>query len=330
MARLGVRLETGPQFSPEDLLKLATLAEEHRYETLWLPEGSGDAVMHLTALANGTRHIRLGTGILPVFHRTPTLTAMSAGGLDAVSGGRFVLGLGVGHRKPVEEAQGIPFRRPLTRLRETVEIVRRLLRGERVTYKGRIFNLTDSSLGFSLLRHDVPIYLAALGPQMIELAGEIADGVLMTWASPTYLPRAIKLIRRGAERAGRNHEEVDVACYMRMAVVDDPEEAAPLLREQIARYFQMPFYRDYFTQMGYAEESEAISRAIDRGDADGAAAAVSDSMQREVAIVGTAEHCLREIESRRALGLTQPVVAPFAVGDDAVRSFRTTIEAFSG
>ena len=330
MPRLGVRLETGPNLSPGEMVELASLAEQRGYETLWLPEGSGDATMLLAAFATATRRIGLATGILPIFHRTPTLTAMAAGGLDALSGGRFVLGLGVGHQGAVEGGQGVPFRRPLTRLRETVEIVRRLLRGERVTYSGKIFSLRDHGLGFSLVRQDTPIYLAALGPQMIELAGEVADGVLLNWASPSYLPLAIDHLRTGARRAGRDPDGIDVACYMRTAVVADPEAAGPSTRRQIARYFSMPFYRNYFAQIGFGEEATAVSRALDRGDAEAAASAISDSMQAELAIVGTPEHCRREIEDRRAMGLKQPIIAPFTVGDDTGKSFRDTISAFSG
>ena len=330
MSRIGVRLDTGPQFTPGDLLELAMLAEDREYDTIWLPEGASDATVQLTAFATATRRIKLGTGILSVFTRTPTLLAMSAGGVDTISHGRFILGLGVGHQRPVESDHGIPFRRPTTRLRETVEIVRLLLRGERVTYQGRVFNLQGASLGFTPVRPDLPIYLAALGPRMIELAGEIADGVILVWASPSYLQRAIEHLHRGAERAGRNPEDIDVACYLTTAVVDDPEEALPAFRREIARYFTMPFYMSYFTQTGFGEEAAAVAQALGRGDVGTAAAAVSEAMVNELAIFGSADHCRGEVEARRSLGLKQPVITPFAVTDDVIGSFRTTIATFSG
>ena len=188
MARIGVRLETGPHLSPHQLLELAQLAEKRGFETVWVPEGSGtEALTQLTAFACGTSRIKLGTGILPIFHRTPTLLAMGAGGLDAISGGRFILGLGVGHQGAVEGAHGIPFDRPMTRLRETVHIVRRLLTGESVAFEGSAYNVKSAKLGFNPIRADMPIYLAALRPRMVELAGEIADGVLLNWATSPYL-----------------------------------------------------------------------------------------------------------------------------------------------
>ncbi|MCE2463330.1 MAG: LLM class flavin-dependent oxidoreductase, partial [Dehalococcoidia bacterium] len=180
------------------------------------------------------------------------------------------------------------------------------------------------------VRPGVPIYLAALGPKMIELAGETADGVLLNWASPDYLRQARDHIRRGAEKAGRNPEDIDVACYLRTAVVDDLERVKPELRGQIARYFRMPYYRDYFRQMGFEEETAAVSQALARSDTATAAAAISDEMQSELGIFGTAEECRQRIEHLRSLGLRQPVIAPFMVGDDANESFRATIGAFSG
>ena len=331
MPRLGVRLETGLQLTPQNMQELASMAEERGYEVVWVPEGGAtDALTQLTAFATTTHRIKLGTGILPIFSRTPTLVAMSAGGLDAISQGRFILGLGVGHQESVENGHGIRFGRPLTRMRETVEIVRGLLRGERVTHMGREFNLLGSGLGFTPFRPDVPIYLAALGPRMIELAGQIADGVLLNWASPSYLQRTIEHLHQSARRAGRNPEDIDVACYLRTAVVDDLEQARPALQRQIARYCSMPFYRAHLEQSGFGQEIAEVSQAIAGGDADAAAASISEAMLNETSILGTAEHCRQEVEARRRLGLKLPVISPFPVSGEVMGSFKATIEAFSG
>ena len=114
---------------------------------------------------------------------------------------------------------------------------------------------------------------------MIELAGEIADGVILVWASPGYVKRAIEYLRRGAERAGRNPEDIDVACYLSTAVVDDPEQVRPALQRELARYSSMPFYMNYFEESGFKEEAAALSLALERGDTDAAASAISDTMQ---------------------------------------------------
>ena len=266
MPRVGLRLDTGPQLDPIQLLELVRLAEDRGYETVWVPEGNGrDAMSQLTAFAAGTSRIGLGTGILPVFTRTPTLLAMSAGGLGAISQKRFILGLGVGHKSSVENGQGVSFSRPMTRLRETVEVVRRLLRGEQVTSSGRVYSFSNASLGFDPVRADVPIYLAALGPKMIELAGEIADGALMTWAAPGYLKTAAHHLRLGAERAGRDPDEVDLASYIRVAVVDNLDQVRPAMQREIANYCSRPFYKSYFDQEGFPAEAAAIGPGLVRG-----------------------------------------------------------------
>jgi probable F420-dependent oxidoreductase len=330
MARIGVRLESGPHLIPGQLTELAKLAESRGFESVWLPEGAGsEALTHLAAFACNTSRVTLATGILPIYHRTPTLLAMGAGSVDAISGGRFILGLGVGHQAPVEGGHGIPFDRPMTRMRETVHIVRALLTGEPVTYDGKVYRPRESKLGFNPLRRDLPIYLAALRPQMIEMAGEVADGVLLNWATAEYLEQAVGSLRRGAEKAGRDPSTIDVACYVRTAVVDDVEAAKPWLRRRIAYYFTMDYYVRYFEQRGFAGEAAAISAALSEGDQDAAAGAVTDAMLDELAVVGSAEDCRKKIDSLRATGLRMPIVAPFVQGDDAMAPFRAVIEAFA-
>ena len=133
MARYGVRFENDPSLTPQDFQELGRLAEDLGYETVWVPEGGGrDSLTALAAIALKTERVRLGTGILPIYARTATNTAMGAAGMAAVSGDRFILGLGVGHRPTVEGRDGVPFRQPMARLRETISIVQGLLSGDTV------------------------------------------------------------------------------------------------------------------------------------------------------------------------------------------------------
>ncbi|MBM3944138.1 MAG: LLM class flavin-dependent oxidoreductase, partial [SAR202 cluster bacterium] len=190
--RLGVRIENDPRLTVDELVDLARLAERRGFESVWVPEGSGrDALTLLTAMARATSRIRLATGILPIFNRTPMTMAMSAAGLAAASGNRFILGLGTGHKGPVEGGHGVPFGRPLGRMRETVLIVSGLLRGEAVTLEGKDFSVRDARLGKAVDGVKVPVYIAALGPKMVALTGEMADGALLNWTASKYLPTAI-------------------------------------------------------------------------------------------------------------------------------------------
>ncbi len=326
--RLSIRIGNDPELGPEDFKSLALMAEERGYETLWMTEGSGgrDALTQLTAIACATSRINVGPGILPIFGRTPLMTAMSAAGLASVSGGRFILGLGVGNHHAVESGHGVPYQRPLARLRETISVVRRLLQGDEVEHHGRLFQMSNVSLGAVLPENPVPIYIAALGPRMLELAGEMADGVLLSWTGGGHLEQSIERVHAGAARAGRDPSTIDVAGYVRVAVVDDVEAAQPALRRQIARYARNPYYRTFFRQCGYAEEMSTVEQSLERGDIDAVSEAISPEMQKELAVIGTAEECRAELEEMRSRGLQQPVVAPFPVGE-SVASHRRAIEA---
>ena len=329
MARYGVRLENDPNLSPQDYQELSSQAEKNGFEAVWVPEGGGrDSLTSLATIAMKTDTVKLGTGILPIFARTPTNTAMGAAGMAAVSDGRFLLGLGVGHAPTVESCDGIPFKQPMTRMRETIQIIKALLSGEEVNFTGKQFKITGASMGAATPKTKVPIYIAALGPQMLEMVGELADGVLMNWTAVDYLGEAIGHIKRGAEKAGRDPNEIDIAGYVRVAVGDNLTESRDSLRRQVARYASNPFYRNFFAQTGFDKEMSAAAAALADGNLDKAADSITEEMQDQVAIVGTVEECRAALEKRRAAGLQLPVIAPFAVGDN-MASHRHVIEAMA-
>ena len=324
MPRLGVRIENDSRLSVKDLVELVTLAERRGFECVWVPEGGGrDALTLLATFASATSKIKLATGILPIFHRTPTLTAMSAAGLAAASGNRFILGLGTGHEGTTIQTHGVPFARPVGRMRETVAIARGLLRGESVTYQGHEFSIQGARLGRAVQDVSVPIYIAALGPRMVALSGEVADGVLLNWTAASYLAKVAQQVHDAARAAGRDSSAVDIAGYVRVAVGPDEAAARKALQRQIASYVSYSYYRDFFATCGFSAEMQAAAR----GDSDAAAKAITKAMQDEVAVVGTGEHCRAEIERRRGLGLQLPVIAPFAV-DDVKASYIRTMNAF--
>jgi len=329
MVRYGVRLENDPNLSPQDYQELSSQAEKNGFEAVWVPEGGGrDSLTSLATIAMKTDAVKLGTGILPIFARTPTNTAMSAAGMAAVSDGRFLLGLGVGHAPTVESRDGIPFKQPMTRMRETIQIIKALLSGGEVNFTGKQFKITGASMGAATPKTKVPIYIAALGPQMLEMVGELADGVLMNWTAVDYLGEAIGHIKRGAEKAGRDPNEIDIVGYVRVAVGDNLTESRDSLRRQVARYASNPFYRNFFAQTGFDKEMSAAAAALADGNLDKAADSITEEMQDQVAIVGTVEECRAALEKRRAAGLQLPVIAPFAVGDN-MASHRHVIEAMA-
>ncbi|MAF39086.1 MAG: hypothetical protein CL696_09470 [Chloroflexi bacterium] len=329
MARYGVRLENDPNLSPQDYQVLSAQAEKNGFEAVWVPEGGGrDSLTSLATIAMKTEKVKLGTGILPIFARTPTNTAMGAAGMAAVSDGRFMLGLGVGHAPTVESRDGIPFKAPMTRMRETIQIIKALLAGEEVNFTGKQFKLTGVSMGAATPKNKVPIYIAALGPRMLEMVGELADGVLMNWTAVDYLQEAIGHIKLGAEKAGRDPNEIDIAGYVRVAVGDDVSVSRDSLRYQVARYASNPFYRNFFAETGFDKEMSAAAAALADAKLDKAADSITVEMQDQVAVVGTVEECRAALEKRRAAGLQLPVIAPFAVGDN-MASHQHVIEALA-
>lgn len=230
MARIGLRLRDD-RLSFPDLMSLARLAEARGYETLFVPESSGREVFtQLTAFATATERLRLGPGIATIFTRTPSLLAQAVATLDQLAGGRAVLGLGSGHAPVLEAGHGVHFKRPLARMRAYVTLIKAILGGNTTFPPVELVPVTRFRLE-THARPDIPICLAALGPRMCRLAGEIGDGVLLNWATPVYVAEAPRNLRAGAERGGRDPASVDVACYVRAAA------GAPgdVLRHELAR-----------------------------------------------------------------------------------------------
>ena len=343
MTRIGLRVEADAAFTLRDagasadlrgrdlneMLKIAKLADRLGYDSLWLPEGFGrDAVVLLSALGLKTERIKLATGILSTYTRTPTMIAMSSATIDQLTGGRFILGLGVGHEPMTQGGHGVPFDRPITRGKETIQIVRQLLSGARVSFDGKVFQTQDAMLNVRAVQNPLPVYLAALKPKMVQLAGEIADGVLLNFSPREYVEEAVALVRQGEARAGREAGSCDVACYVRVAVSDDFEAAKPVLQQVLAGRLRLPFYARYFENLGFEEETRGIEKALARGDDKAAADAVTDRLIDAMVIVGTAAECRNRFDELRALGLGLPVIAPIRIGT-ARESIERTIEALA-
>ena len=169
----------------------------------------------------------------------------------------------------------------------------------------------------------MPIYIAALGPQMLELAGEMADGVLMNWTAESFLPQAVEHISRGARMAGRDISDIDIAGYVRVAAGSDEEAVRASLRGQVARYASNTYYRNFFVETGFGDEMAEAAEALAAGDLARASEAITEEMQDQLAVVGSPAECRAALERRRAAGLQLPVVAPFAIGDNKESHIQT-------
>jgi alkanesulfonate monooxygenase SsuD/methylene tetrahydromethanopterin reductase-like flavin-dependent oxidoreductase (luciferase family) len=317
MVRMGVAFSGG--VAPADIVECVKLAEALGYESAWVAEGhGGDQFAILGACAQATRRIRLGTSISSVFVRSAPTIGMAAATVDQLSGGRFILGLGSSHRVQVEPEHGVAFVQPTARLRDTIAIVRALLRDGVVRHHGESVTIERFDLWFSPHRAQVPIYLAALFPRMLEIAGELAQGVLLTWPTSAAIARAVEHVALGARRAGREAGAVDIASLIPCAVADTTAAAREAMRPAVGLYAGFfPRYNRLLAEAGFGDAVHAIKTAFDRGGREAAARVVPDALIDAVALAGTPEACRERLADYRRAGLALPIVSPRATGPDA-------------
>jgi alkanesulfonate monooxygenase SsuD/methylene tetrahydromethanopterin reductase-like flavin-dependent oxidoreductase (luciferase family) len=253
---------------------------------------------------------------------------MAAATVDTLSGGRFILGVGSSHKVQVEAEHGVSYGKPLTRVRETVEIIRALLRDGRVQYEGETVRIEGFDLWFTPLRRTIPIYASAVFPKMTALCGEIADGIILTRSTLATAPFVRQQLVEGARRAGRDPSEIVVTTLLPTAVRETRREALDALRPGLAFYAGFfPRYNRLMAESGFPEEAAAIAAAWRRGDRDAAERAVSDALIDATSIAGTPEQCRERVEAYRRSGIDVPILSPFARGPGAKAKFEATIRA---
>lgn len=275
-------------------------AEELGYDRVWVPENWGrDQVSLLATLGERTERIGLGTGITPVYSRTPSLVGQTAATLQELTDGRFRVGLGPSGPAVIENWHGVDFERPLRRTREYVEIVRQVVNGEEVNYDGDFF----SASGFRY-RADPPetppgIDASGLGPKAVELAGRFADGWHAFLFSPSGLRGRLEDFRRGADLGNRDPAEARVAATVPVCALEDGERARELASQHVAFYVGAmgTFYRDSVARQGHEETAEAIFEAWQDGEQGQAIATARDELLDEYAAAGTPEEVRNQLDA---------------------------------
>ena len=320
MSRIALAVWGG--VSTDDLIDLVKRADRAGYESVFLIESYADQYAVLGACARETERILLGTGVTTAFYRTPTSLAIAGATVDALSHGRFVLGLGVGHREivamrdDVEPSRPLLFEKPLQRLRETVEVVRAVgeaaVENVPVSYDGEIFQVREYLPWISVHRARYPIYIGSFFEKGWELAGEIADGVLPIFMPLELIPAYTAAVARGAERAGRDPSEIDLACYIPCCVDEDAERARTAMQYLVAFHMSSyVHYRKWFEGQGHGAVVQRVAEHLAAGEAGKAASLVTEEMLAGITVYGTAEHCGAAIERYRAAGISLPIVYPF-------------------
>ncbi|GLY00111.1 MULTISPECIES: LLM class F420-dependent oxidoreductase [Actinoplanes] len=342
--RLGLSLGYQTAWStPADHLAMAQEADRLGYAVVWAAEAYGsDTVSMLAWMAGQTERIDLGAAVMQIPARTPAMTAMTAATIDTLSGGRFRLGLGVSGPQVSEGWHGVKFAKPLGRTREYVDIVRMALAREKVSYDGEHYTLPlpggagkAIKLGFHPQRTDVPIYLAAVGPKNLELAGEVADGWLAIFFAPDGAEEQLAVIKAGRERSGKTLDGFDIAPTVPVVLGDDVAACADVVRWYAALYIggmgsrEQNFYNQLAVRMGYAEEAKLVQDLYLNKQVAEAAAAVPQEFIERTSIIGDKKRVVERIREYAAAGVGTLSVSPY-VGDreSGIRTLRIVAEAF--
>ena len=323
MERTGAYLIPGANL--DRALGLARQAEAWGYESLWVTHGGGwDSFLVLAAYAHATRTIKVGTGVVPIYPRHPVALAQEALTLAELSAGRFRLGIGVSHRAMMTEALGLDMGSPLEAAREYVTILRSALSGK-VEHSGTRYRVSWQST-LPRLPEPPPIFVAGLSTRMIEVAGEIADGVILWLCAPTYVREVvIPAIVRGRRRIGKPLEGFEVVAAVPGAVTHNLEAATALFKEELTRYMRLPFYRAMLAASGFREDLDAFDR--EKGKYASPGFAIPQRLAGALAGIGD-EQVIREyVAAYRQAGVTLPAVRPIAFPETP--HYRPTLEALA-
>jgi probable F420-dependent oxidoreductase len=279
-----------PTGSVSDTIAMAQQAEALGYDDIWLADAGGlDALTLSPMLLEQTEKLRLGIAVIPAYTRTPAVLASTLAVIGQAYPDRFIPGLGTSSHTIIENWHGLKLEKPLTRMQETVAVLRTMLAGEKTGFAGD----TLRSKGYRQAPSDpaMPLYLAALRPKMLESAAEIADGVILNLFPRAALPRIMEHIGIGAERAGKQPEDVEVVCRHMMVVTDDKDMGRSAFRAAFASYYSTPVYNKFLAWAGYEDAAREIREGWAAKDRERTAAALPDELVDEIGLIGTAEEC---------------------------------------
>lgn len=325
---------TGSPEQNKEIIKRIQVAEEVGVEAVFTAETWGrDQFSLLTQVALATKKIHFGTGIAPVFGRSPAVLAMTAATLDELSGGRMIIGLGTSGARVIEHWHGEPFEKPLQRLKEYCEIINLIISGEKVFYEGEIFKLQRGfKLLFEPVRKHIPIYIASISPVSMRQVGEVADGWMPIYWPKSKFVEGMDRVRSGARKAGRPESAAECVASLTVVINPDVEKAKVQAAGPISWYVTNmgDFYHRMLARNGFADEVDAmrkaaeVNRPMPFSTTPEIMAAMGDRMLNETAIYGDLETVAAGIEERRQMGVDLPVVSmPMGSPQDVERILGT-------
>jgi 5,10-methylenetetrahydromethanopterin reductase len=317
MAKCGFSLSPMSGIPYPEFLQLAREVEDAGFSGIFIPEANNDGLMCSYAVAGTTKRVDIGTWIVNIYLREPTLCAAAAEMVQDASNGRFILGLGVSHR-PALEARGIDMGNARDRLRRDTEIIRATLGGETSMF----------GMKFRQPKKPIPIYYAALALETARLGGEIADGLMLYLCPPERMRKSIDVAREAAKQHGRKPSDIAATVGLPVFLHDDLKVAYAAAQRGLAFYGALPFYNRLIARSGFESAATAIMAAAKRNDASAMAAAVTEPMIDSLALVGPESRCFERLEQYRKQGADLPIIVPNAVNEDYSTSVRRIVKSF--
>ena len=317
--RVAVTLPGGPKL--EHTIARLKWAEDEGFPDAWFSDaGAPDTLTQIAAVGHHTTSIRIGVAVTPVYTRSPSVLAASANVIGQVIPGRFVMGLGSSSQTIMGQWNGIPLEKPVTRVKETAQLVRHMLTGEKTNFDG----VTLKSHGYRQAPMDnpPPIYLAALRPKMIEMAAEVGDGVIFNLWPKSALPKMMEHVKIGAERAGKNWEDVEIVNRAMVLCTDDKAAGRNAFRAAFAPYYATPVYNKFLAWAGHSGAASTITEGWAAKDRAKTSGALSDELIDEIAIIGTEDEIRQRIREDADGGVHTSIIAPMAATpEDLERTF---------
>jgi 5,10-methylenetetrahydromethanopterin reductase len=329
--KIDIEFNSGAQLPMDAIPVLARRAEQHGFDCAWGGEANNkDPTVMLSAIAAVTTRLKVGSAIYHILGRTPATLALQAAGLDELSGGRFLLGIGSSN-PTIAKWHGQTFDHPLGRVQEYVEVVRAAMQGEKVNFAGKYFTAHNFKMAFKPSGRTVPIYLAAFGSQMTRLAGRITDGVLINMANPSEIRRIAAEVRAGAVEAGKDPARMEIICKIRCSIAPTYSVARDALSHALTYYALADYYRDLLGRMGFAAEVEAMRGAWKSGGFHAARKLITDQMFSGLPMVAatSAGEVVEQIKPYAEAGATRIILPYVAASDDIVGELNSFINYWS-
>jgi len=329
--KIDIEFNSGAQLPMDAIPELARSAEALGFDCAWGGEANNkDPTVMLSAIAAVTTRLKVGSAIYHILGRTPATLALQAVGLDELSGGRFLLGIGSSN-PTIAKWHGQNFDRPLSRMQEYIDITRAAMRGEKLSFEGKFFTAQNFKMAFKPSGRLIPIYVAAFGPKMTRLAGRISDGVLINMANPTEIRRIREEVCSGAAEAGKDPSKMEIICKIRCSIAPQYDVAREALSHALTYYALADYYRDLLGRMGLAEEVEAMRSAWKAGGFHAARKLVTDRMFSSLPLVAatSAAEVVEQIKPYIEAGATRIILPYVAASEDIVGEMKSFIDYWS-